>query len=258
MMVPITILWNVRIPLGKKIVFIGLFSLTLITIVIAIVRAVDISVTRRGTGREDTSFLWLWTAIQASLGMWFSDLTLTNLVQKFLANIDACLNLTAVIISCLSSFPQLFNQGKAKQKPVWVPTDTYYRRLQLRMKVPTKKFNTAHDFSSTISVPARSLPGVDSRRDQHEGYTQFSASYDSLEMPPEEPQQLRQPQQAEKPVVGMHNAFSPQDSLVTSSVRGFPDNGNGLPEKGHITKHITYSVTNEPETLYYQDNQRHF
>lgn len=179
------------------------------------------------------------------------------MVQRFLTDIDACLALTAVVISCLSSFPQLFNQGKAKQKPVWVPTDTYYRRLQLRMKAKNKTLSTSHDLSSPISVPARSLADFDSRGGQQEGYTQFSASYDSLEMPPEVPQQLRQPQKAEQSVIGMHNAFPSQDSLVTSSVGGFPDNGTGLPEEGHITKHITYSVTNEPATLYYQDNKRH-
>lgn len=73
MLIPISILWNVRIPWEKKAIFIGLFSLTLSTIVVAIVRTVDVSVTRRGTGREDTSFLWLWSAIQASLGMSSSD-----------------------------------------------------------------------------------------------------------------------------------------------------------------------------------------
>lgn len=55
--------------------FIGLFSLTIITIVVAIVRAVNISATRQGTGQEDTSFVWLWTAIQAPLGMPLSNLS---------------------------------------------------------------------------------------------------------------------------------------------------------------------------------------
>lgn len=69
MLIPISILWNVRIPWAKKAVFIGLFSLTLIIIAVAIVRAVNISATRQGTGQQDTTFLWLWSAIQASLGM---------------------------------------------------------------------------------------------------------------------------------------------------------------------------------------------
>lgn len=58
--------------------FIGLFSLTIITIVVAIVRAVNIGATRQGTGQEDTSFLWLWTAIQAPLGTPLSDLSTIN------------------------------------------------------------------------------------------------------------------------------------------------------------------------------------
>lgn len=74
-LIPISILWNVRIPWVKKAVFVGLFSLTLITIVVAIVRAVNISSSRRGTPREDTTFLWLWSAIQAPLGMIFLSFT---------------------------------------------------------------------------------------------------------------------------------------------------------------------------------------
>lgn len=68
MLLPITLLWNVRLPLRKKLAFMGLFSLTVITMVVAIVRAVNVNSSRQGQGQDDATFLWLWTAIQASLG----------------------------------------------------------------------------------------------------------------------------------------------------------------------------------------------
>jgi hypothetical protein len=69
MVIPIAMLWNTRIPGRKKLAFMGLFSLSIITMVIAIVRAVNVNSSRDGNGQDDATFLWLWTAIQASLGM---------------------------------------------------------------------------------------------------------------------------------------------------------------------------------------------
>lgn len=54
----------------------------------------------------------------------------------------------AIIISCLSAFPQLFS-GQAKKKPVWSPTDTYYQRMRSKLKQSNKKQNTLYDISTT-------------------------------------------------------------------------------------------------------------
>lgn len=68
MVLPIVLLWNVRIRWSKKIAVLGLFSLSLVTIAIAIVRVADINATRRPDGNEDVSFLWLWSAIEPAVG----------------------------------------------------------------------------------------------------------------------------------------------------------------------------------------------
>lgn len=55
--------------LKKKLEFIGLFCLSSITIVVAIVRAVYTTSSSKSRGLDDITFLWLWSLIQASLGM---------------------------------------------------------------------------------------------------------------------------------------------------------------------------------------------
>jgi hypothetical protein len=119
--IPIPMLWNVRVPGKKKLAFVGLFSLSIITMVVAIVRAVSVNSSRDGSGQDNATFLWLWTAIQASL---------------------------AVIIACLSAFPQLFVTSAAKKKPVWTPTDTYYKRITSRMKTNSNNNNMSYSLSS--------------------------------------------------------------------------------------------------------------
>ncbi|KAL8644237.1 MAG: hypothetical protein Q9226_007866, partial [Calogaya cf. arnoldii] len=82
---PIMMLWNVRIPLGKKIALMGLFSLTVIVIAVSIVRVAV--VTSRDT-QADVTWLYIWSLIEMAV---------------------------AVIVSCLASFRQLF---VASNKPI--------------------------------------------------------------------------------------------------------------------------------------------
>ncbi|KAI1653466.1 hypothetical protein F4813DRAFT_399845 [Daldinia decipiens] len=137
-LIPFTMLWNVRIPRKKKLAFIALFSLSAVTITIAIIRAVASNSPLDGGHRMlESTTLWMWSAIQGSL---------------------------AIIVACLSAFPQLFT-GSTPKKPVWTPTETYYHRLRERMK--TKRENTEASYCfSTVSVqttsrvePAISYPG---------------------------------------------------------------------------------------------------
>lgn len=66
--IPFTLLWNVRIDMRKKLAFLGLFSLTLITIAAAMARAIETNVTKKENGSHDPSYVWMWGTIQASLG----------------------------------------------------------------------------------------------------------------------------------------------------------------------------------------------
>lgn len=81
MLIPFILLWGVQIPKKRKFVFIGLISLTTVTMVISIARAADGFATHWNTQQDDASYICLWTAV------------------------EPC---AAMIVACLTAFPQLF------------------------------------------------------------------------------------------------------------------------------------------------------
>ncbi|ETS81749.1 hypothetical protein PFICI_06751 [Pestalotiopsis fici W106-1] len=123
--IPFALLWNVRIPMRKKLAFVGIFSLSVITISAAITRVIVLNSTTKATGSPDAS-------------------------------------LVSVIVSSLSSFPQLFSASSRKVKPQWTPTETYYRRLRTRMlKRKERSTDPLYDIS------AISMPDFDHNADQN-------------------------------------------------------------------------------------------
>ncbi|KAL3481033.1 hypothetical protein BJX99DRAFT_254012 [Aspergillus californicus] len=73
--IPVLMLWRLRIPLRKKILLMGLFSLTILVIVIALVRVTVNNLTL------DIAWLFFWSFLEVA---------------------------TAIIVACLASFRQLF------------------------------------------------------------------------------------------------------------------------------------------------------
>lgn len=161
------------------------------------------------------------------------------------------MTLTAVIISCLSSFPHLFSPSKTKQKPVWTPTDTYYQRLRSRLKAAVKERSEDHTLSSISSVPASPLPELGSKRSIHREQVQYAASYDSLEMEPETPEEIQRPHQTYSLVVPAMSRPSLQPRNFVGSFAGeHSDHDTRPPEKNHIIREMTYSITEEPRVVY--------
>ncbi|KAI8623585.1 hypothetical protein F5Y19DRAFT_481500 [Xylariaceae sp. FL1651] len=106
LIIPFTLLWNVRIRRAKKVAFLGIFSVSVITMVIAIVRTADANATKVSGGQFDPTFLYLWSAVEACV---------------------------AIIVSCLSAFPQLFAASPRDAKPIFTPSDTY-RAMMSRIR----------------------------------------------------------------------------------------------------------------------------
>ncbi|KAK7972350.1 hypothetical protein PG988_006484 [Apiospora saccharicola] len=69
MSLPAILLWKAQIRWAKKFAILGLFSLSIITMAIAIVRVADIGSTRRPDGNLDNSYLWLWSFIEPCVGI---------------------------------------------------------------------------------------------------------------------------------------------------------------------------------------------
>lgn len=163
-----------------------------------------------------------------------------------------------MIISCLSSFPQLFSQGNIKrQKPVWTPTETYYQRLKLRMRVAPRESGASQDRSSVVSTPAQLSPKLNCSGGLNGQHTQSTVSFDSLEMQPERPEQISQSHQPEQVDLAMPQPTRQQDGLAVSPFGVWPKFDVDRPEMNQITKHVSFSVTTEPADLYCHNHQEH-
>ncbi|KAF2846616.1 hypothetical protein T440DRAFT_432288 [Plenodomus tracheiphilus IPT5] len=76
--IPVLILWNTRVPLRRKLVLVGIFSVTVIVMVVSVIR---VRVVNSKTQNSEIAWLIFWSYIE---------------------------NGTAIMISCVASFRQLF------------------------------------------------------------------------------------------------------------------------------------------------------
>ena len=93
-------LWHVRVPMGQKLMLIGIFSLTVIVMIVAIIRVAIVNSSHKDA---DVSWLFFWSNIEMA--------TCKSSCRSFdqlRPTIDQSLPPKAVIIACLASFRQLF------------------------------------------------------------------------------------------------------------------------------------------------------
>lgn len=67
MAIPLKLLWNLRISIQEKIAVCFVFTVSIITMVFAIVRSVSLDKTTNG-GQVSTQWLILWGAIEGMVG----------------------------------------------------------------------------------------------------------------------------------------------------------------------------------------------
>ena len=60
-------LWHVRIPLRQKLILIGIFSVTVVVIIIAIIR---VAIINPENGYIDISWLYVWSSVEVSTCMY--------------------------------------------------------------------------------------------------------------------------------------------------------------------------------------------
>ena len=64
--IPVLLLWNVKMPLEKKLALLGIFSLTIFVMLVSIVR---VAVTRTSaTIQADQTWLFLWAHVEMGVG----------------------------------------------------------------------------------------------------------------------------------------------------------------------------------------------
>ena len=102
-------LWHVCIPLRQKLILIGIFSVTVVVIIIAIIR---VAIINPVNGYIDISWLYVWSSVEVSTCMHpsptlFSAFFYTYILTTLSEVTDDGLD-TAIVIACVSSFRQLF------------------------------------------------------------------------------------------------------------------------------------------------------
>lgn len=79
MSIPITMLWGVQMRWRRKAALAGIFSLVVITMIFAIVRTAVVGSAK--TRLPDSSWLYMWSAIETSVGKWIMCLLLCRCHQ---------------------------------------------------------------------------------------------------------------------------------------------------------------------------------
>ena len=147
-------LWNVKISIRQKLALIGIFSLTTIVVVVAIVRVTIVS-TSFDT-QIDQTWLYLWENVEMAVGQ-------SNTAQQS----NTANQSPAIIVSCLGSFRQLFikhDKGRYIQ-----PTDDqqHTKNRLLSSSRSLRSISTLHSsgrstFRSVFSHPKQHTPSSSS------------------------------------------------------------------------------------------------
>ena len=104
MAIPITLLWGVQMSFRRKAALTGIFSLGVITTVVAIIRITAITTSGR---QPDTSWSYMWNLIEQGIGE-------SSSKPHPKVTILTCNDWLAIIIACLSSFRSLFHQQASR------------------------------------------------------------------------------------------------------------------------------------------------
>lgn len=152
-------LWNVRIPLKQKLGLIGIFSLTVVVMVFAVIRVVVVS----GYSKQaDVTWLYFWTNLEMTIGTGFqkaNSLTWQRLM---------CVQ-TAVIVSCLAVFKQLFTKHENRH-PQPTHSDGLLSSLRrgisnaFALRTARTSPGATHDQSLSGTQRLHPLPSFDSER----------------------------------------------------------------------------------------------
>ncbi|KJZ70911.1 hypothetical protein HIM_09704 [Hirsutella minnesotensis 3608] len=203
MLLPTILLWNTRVRWSKKLAIIGLFSLSIVTMVVAIVRTAMLSTNKRPDGNFDVSWLWLWSAVEPSVGKY-------NFVPKSEHIADAVFAIKAIVVCGLSAFPQLFTQSHRNKKRVYTPSETYLRMMsRIRSKKKRKE-------DSWLDLTTASQAADEDR--SHVDHDLENGLYKNPVLVPNQP----------KPVVNAYRGNA---------------NGKGAGPRDQITQEVEFSMT---------------
>ena len=89
----------------------AIFSLAVITTIIAIVRTINISALSR---QPEVSWLYMWSSIEQCIGKKLFVTDSVDDIRERVFQSSICLRLSAIIVACLASFRSLFADQRAR------------------------------------------------------------------------------------------------------------------------------------------------
>lgn len=183
MAIPILLVWNVQMRWKKKIALLGLFSLSILTIIIALILIV--SATRWGSARHDRSFTTLFSTMEPPVGKHLG--LLCSLIAALNPANQHLRNQSGLIISCLSAFPHLFSRSRSKQgykQPQTSHSITSHRPVS-QLDIDMRKLVTSGSQEDQLDQPIRNETpaSIDSKSMSH---TQISTCYSDPTSSPSE------------------------------------------------------------------------
>lgn len=107
--IPVIILWNVQIPWRNKIVLFGVFSATMLIILISIIRVALVKGTQQQLKEPAIDWLYLWSAVEMATCKeeLFMHCPSSMVIQAYSA--------LAIAVASVASFRQLFTSKKKPQ-----------------------------------------------------------------------------------------------------------------------------------------------
>ncbi|KAI4200987.1 MAG: hypothetical protein LQ350_003556 [Teloschistes chrysophthalmus] len=133
MLIPFSMLKGVQMRWQRKLALSGIFSLVIITMIFAIVRTALVG--SSNTKQPDSSWLYMWSAIEASV---------------------------AIIVACLATFRNLFSRESSRHKAI-KPEAPASSNLFLRGNGRRKKIRDILD--SLVSIPEHTDSGYEEQND---------------------------------------------------------------------------------------------
>lgn len=156
MLVPVNLLWKVRLSIRKKLALGGIFSVTVIIMVFAIVRVIVIS---SYSPQPDQSWLYMWSSVeQAVCKSILSQLLETAPVDDGEPGSHSTIH-TAIMVACLASFPSLFGNSE-RDRNHWAGTKKLVHLLLSPRSWSRKSFTEISEFDEQESNAAFNLPGI--------------------------------------------------------------------------------------------------
>lgn len=161
-LVPVNLLWRVRLSIRKKLALGGIFSITVVIIAFAIIRLIAVTTYSL---EPDESWLHMWSSIEQAVCTLSTAISVLEVRKTITGNHEPSwhsMSQIAIMVACLASFPSLFKKSEHVQKH-WVGGKRLLRLLLSPRSWSSKSFKDLVEISDGQGISAEAnfpeIPG---------------------------------------------------------------------------------------------------